>query len=117
MDNEKLKLSTAISIVVHTLAVISLFEVSRRLQEAGRQSGLAWQQGMGAWTFAVVPLYFGVKLLRTPWKTVRSRPGHLHSSIFYLLPPAFWGTILTLIGIVISVYGAIVIFHFNFSFR
>jgi hypothetical protein len=45
MDNEKLKLSTAISIVVHTLAVIALFEVSRRLQEAGRQSGLAAGHG------------------------------------------------------------------------
>jgi hypothetical protein len=109
MDNGKLKLSTAISIVIHALAVVLLFEVSRRLREAGSETGLAWQQGVGAWAFALVPLYFGARLLRTPWKTVRPRLGHIHSSIFYLLPPAFWGGILALIGIVIFVEGALVI--------
>ena len=108
MDDKK-RLLAAIQAIVDILTFFSLLAISSQLRETSKKTGLVWQQGMSVVAFGLWPLYFGVRLLCTPWN--RSRPVHPHNLLTYFLPPAFWGAILTLAGIVIIIYGASVIFR------
>jgi hypothetical protein len=105
MDDKK-KLCNAIRFLIDVLVFFSLLITSGQLRDLSKQTGLAWQGGFAVWAFALVFLYFGVKIFRIPWKEVRSWPGHPRGLFFYLLPPKFWGAMSILIGIGFVVQGA-----------
>jgi len=107
--DDKRKLSNAIRFLIDVLVFVSLFAISGELRNASRQTGLAWQGGLAVWAFALLFLYFGVRIACIPWKKIRTELRDPRGCLFYLLPPAFWGAILILTGVVFVIQGASII--------